>query len=227
MPTHSMEQQIKQSALPEEILLPIEDVWLNVIAQCETKWKLRETCAYFYHLASVENKKIFLQNPLIITIDPNCRTLQDYSTKYVCSIDRIRLLINQGASLMTPKGETPLLHGILGSGRTNEACAQIVKLLLSKGVDVNERESYTALGHACRFCRIEAISLLLAHPDIDINAIDDCGKTPLDYAIGKRDQHMSFEVSGRRNNAYKYNAITQLLTTHGAKRSRDLQTIEG
>lgn len=69
VPTRSMEKYLLKRSLPDGIELKVEDIWLNIIARCSAKWKLRETCTYFRDFASITNDKIFLQNPLIIEPD--------------------------------------------------------------------------------------------------------------------------------------------------------------
>jgi len=57
------------------------------------------------------------------------------------------------------------------------------------------------------------MSLLLTHPDIDVNAINNSGKTPLDIIIEK--------CTGLYYSVW-LNSIIKLFTKHGAKRSAEL-----
>jgi ankyrin repeat protein len=54
-----------------------EDTWIHIIACCETKYKLRETCRYFYQFASSKNERI-LQHPSLILSDKALKTLFHY-----------------------------------------------------------------------------------------------------------------------------------------------------
>ncbi len=57
---------------------------------------------------------------------------------------------------------------------------EIVKLLLARGVDPNSGR-YNALMHAAKEGEVEYVRMLL-EAGADVNATDDDGKTPLDYA---------------------------------------------
>ncbi len=132
----------------------------------------------------------------------------------------IQFLINQGASLVTQPGEEPLLIKAIGS-TFDERCIQLVQLLLSKGVDVNERsiDNNTALFHAAHYNRIEIIPLLLAHPNIDVNATNNNGETPLDKAILK---YYYYECQNSTDSLSTCNNIIKLLTEHGGKTGAEL-----
>jgi len=43
-----------------------EDIWIQIIACSDTKYKIREICSYFRECASTRNERIFLQRPLVI-----------------------------------------------------------------------------------------------------------------------------------------------------------------
>jgi ankyrin repeat protein len=104
----SMEIIPQKPLLPEGIILPIEDIWLNIIARCSAKDSLRKTCTYFRDFASTKNKEIFLQNPFIIK--PEC--LEDFALYYADLNEDaiIRNLLDQGLNPNTNASGMSLLH---------------------------------------------------------------------------------------------------------------------
>lgn len=91
---HSMEKQPAKPSLPEEMLMPIPEIWLNIIAQCPGKEQLQRTCTYFHECASTKNREIFLQNSLII----KPQLLEELALYYADLNDNavICSLLNQG-----------------------------------------------------------------------------------------------------------------------------------
>jgi len=389
---HSMEKPItKPAAMPEGLAFPIQDIWLNVIARSCCKWKLRNTCRYFYHFASIANDKIFLQNPLVMEqdfmeqyalyyaalndgaiicnllsqgLDPNLHDNEWFNRKYLLdyafnnrnmvminallnhpqidlkfafsyllrygfleiaqnmlTTDTIDILLgvccgfmsDKNADLLTHilslKNDAETLSGLLKNAICNghvkiarilldnnaqvnvirddidptplhmalnhlpmlkllleygadinrlDDCdvtpleqaiqcqnlkatqlllnhgayldtqktflidmigsipnIQLIKLLLNKGVNINAKDQYnnTALSVAVHYRRTEVIPLLLAHPDIDVNPINNFGRTPLDIAIKERNDDLYPQSKDI------YDDIIQLLIKHGAKKS--------
>jgi hypothetical protein len=66
-----------------------------------------------------------------------------------------------------------------------EVAFVMTRLLLQAGADVNSRGTYreTALANACYRGNSKVVGLLLEQPDIDLNAADGSGDTPLMEAV--------------------------------------------
>lgn len=80
---------------------------------------------------------------------------------------------------------------------------EMVKLLLARGVDPNSGR-YNALMHAANEGEAEYVRMLV-EAGADVNATDDDGKTPLDYA-----ESWAGSSGG-------HDAVIEILKTHGAK----------
>jgi ankyrin repeat protein len=83
-------------------------------------------------------------------------------------------------------GNTPLLYAVALRKYPHEKKFQLIKRLLSLGVEVNatNKEGRTALMLACKFSSA-LIPLLLQHPTININIQDKNNASVLDYAISE------------------------------------------
>lgn len=112
-----------------------------------------------------------------------------------CSIDLFKALVDAGAPYTTEcnRNESPL-HAAAKNDNIN-----ILAFLLSKNhsfqIDVNYADwgGMTALHAAAQGCRRRAVDLLLQHSDIDANAQDVSGNTPLLLAVraptGSKDKY--------------------------------------
>ena len=95
----------------------------------------------------------------------------------------IHLLIEFGAqvNVSCKEGFTPL---VMAAG---EGHYKIVQELLKAGADVNARvhsnSDGTALHLACAWDRLDVVKALLEMSEVDINAKDRDGKTPLAYVL--------------------------------------------
>lgn len=86
----------------------VEELWLNIVARCPAKYKLRETCTYFRDFASISNDDIFLQNPLVINPDILKRCVLYHADLNHTAI--IKRLLNQFPDLIKPEISIPLLN---------------------------------------------------------------------------------------------------------------------
>jgi ankyrin repeat protein len=105
----------------------------------------------------------------------------------------IRLLVSAGAKVdaRDKLGFTPLFIAV-GEGEKTK-----VQELLNSGASPNSKiptdANTTALHLACSWERLEIIKVLADVKDIEINARDEHGKTPLDYAMdAANDEIVSF-----------------------------------
>lgn len=157
-----------------------------------------------------------------------------------CKLSAVQFLLNHGAQLNTQKSWLTKAIGSL----VGKELKELTKILLSKGININARNenNNTALSIAACYRRNEIIPLLLAHPDINVNPINDRDLTPLDIAITQLYENTgcyncSAKVSAesnfyctrcnRKSSASDYNDMVLLLIQHGAKTSYDLQKIDG
>ncbi|KAH9056407.1 ankyrin repeat-containing domain protein [Lactarius vividus] len=104
-------------------------------------------------------------------------------------IARVLLDHNSKVDAVDEFGITPLCNVSRGKYDSEEAGVGIVRLLLERGGDVNERskQQYTPLHFASYNGKLEVVRLLLDHGG-NVDAVDDFGKTPLHHvAQGKYD----------------------------------------
>jgi hypothetical protein len=133
----------------------------------------------------------------------------------------IQTLINHGASLDTPPGHKSLLSKTMNEWTPSKSI-RIVQFLLNKGVDVNERSvpyNNAPLNIAASSqTQFGLIPILLAHPNIDINVLNDEGETPLDVLIKLKERQA--EVDERYLKPYI--SSIELLQKYNAKRASEL-----
>lgn len=140
-------------------------------------------------------------------VDPNLRDEGDWTPLHWAAqeghLEIVRALIGTGAEIspVDDLGFTPLAIAV-GQGQD-----EIVRILLDSGSSANHRihgnENGTVMHTACAWNRLEVAKVLVEHSDVDLNAKDATGRTPLDYALEG-----------------EYNRLVSYLTKHGAKSSR-------
>jgi len=186
--------------------------------------------------ALLENKRLQISpdypsmQKLLLTYGAQCDTIVNneklrHAIQYG-SINTVLFLIKQGVSLATHPGTQSLLYFVINSYMAEEHNRMsVLQILLNKGMDVNEKsgtDNNTPLGVAIFYYRTEVIQLLLAQPDIDVNAKNNNSKTPLDIAIEKLNNATNSTYLPAKQEIDKYNSIIQLLTEHGGKTSDQL-----
>jgi len=137
---HSMETPTTKILMPEGLAFPVQDIWLNVIARSCCKGKLRNTCRYFYHFASIANDKIFLQNPLIIKPE----LLKQYAIYFADSENNTAIISN-----LLDQGLDP---------NTEDECAYV------RHSQHHIHTTKSLLYYAIENENITTINLLLNHP---------------------------------------------------------------
>ena len=106
-------------------------------------------------------------------------------------LESIRLLLDNGAAvnILDDQGKPPLFI-VISTGYP-----QIAELFISKGADVNLKETNTSKTplHMAAIRGFSHIAGLLISKGADINARDDHGNTPLDYAL-KYEHHKTVDT---------------------------------
>jgi Ankyrin repeats (3 copies) len=103
------------------------------------------------------------------------------------ALEMVQVLLDYGVDVNAQNEyhNTPLDYASR-SGHRNDA--RVARLLIAHGADPNSRESsrgFTPLHRASRFGRIEIVRLLIEH-GANVEAKDDEGRTPLDWARGEQ-----------------------------------------
>lgn len=105
-------------------------------------------------------------------------------------IDKISILIDAGANLnlQNKMGRTPLMCLLEYTGGYGLPKELITKMINQTNINIVDDEGYNALhillGSCCRPDDEESmIATMLIDAGIDINAVNDLGKTPLIYAV--------------------------------------------
>ena len=129
---------------------------------------------------------------------------------YFGNVEIVRLLLDHGADLEAnaegDMGEKPLHKVSYGKYRSEEDGVRVAQLLLERGVDVNSRRNdrRTPLHIASYLGKFGIVQILIGQ-SAEVDAVDDCGKTPLhDLSRGRYES----EEDGVR--------IALLLLDHGA-----------
>jgi len=156
-------EQTPKRLMPEGVVFPVKELWLNVIAQCSAKYKLRQTCTYFRDLASIANDEIFLQNPLVI----KPKLMEQYAL-YFAELDNIAVICNlldQGLNPNTT--DTHTKSSLLTYGIANEDLA-MVDILLKHPLFVIDAHTYSNFNAALKLNYVAIAKRILTTENIDI-----------------------------------------------------------
>lgn len=117
-------------------------------------------------------------------------TEQLLETLWSFDIGKAAGLLDQGADI---NAEGFTLHGIINADE-EPAALPFLQMLLTRGIDPDapdENDPYeTALHEAARLGQLEMAKLLL-NAGADVDARDDSGVTPLDYALSHKEQEVA------------------------------------
>ena len=124
--------------------------------------------------------------------DPNAMTNDKYTSLIYASsrgdVETVKLLVNKGADINIKAGDdsTALIWAVLSGAKA------AVRFLLSCGADVNEQDSegYTALQWAVAHSMENIVKILFIRKEIDLDAADNEGVTPLMVAVKVNNQEM-------------------------------------
>lgn len=101
--------------------------------------------------------------------------------------------ISKGADIKFRKEGRYLIHAVILKSR-NKVDANIIKMLISKGLDVNLKDSYGCVPlHYSTGCGLPEISNLLLEKGAKVNEKDSDGFTPLFGAVRQKEKNM-FEI---------------------------------
>ncbi|OZG32445.1 ankyrin repeat domain-containing protein [Rickettsia endosymbiont of Culicoides newsteadi] len=136
----------------------------------------------------------------------------------------VKLIINKFGSELSQQRDTR--EATLLDQAACYGAAKIVKILLANKFDPNNQDFYghTALHRAVTVNSLETVSLLIKHPEIDLNIQDQDGNTPLHLAIFHKDYLILGElknVGAKQNVAnkrgYNYVELHKALVKESAK----------
>jgi ankyrin repeat protein len=122
------------------------------------------------------------------------------------NIKRLKLLLQTGLNVNKELYSTTLLTTSIGFYILN-----ILKFLLSlPNIDVNyqSKDIYSPLVFSVKTNNLEAVKLLIKHPDINVNLVDEEGKTALYFAENL--------IIGKEDMPYNVIEILKILKQHGA-----------
>ncbi len=128
--------------------------------------------------------KISSQSRELLNICKNFREVRRKEGEQ--GLEKVGKLLDCGADVNAVDdffwGCTPLHHACESGDK------DLVKLLISKGADVNARSAkggglYVTPLHAAAFCQFRKICKILLKAGADVNAKDENGSTPLHYAV--------------------------------------------
>lgn len=129
------------------------------------------------------------------------------------NVHNVQFLLDKGAPLHVKDLQEGTLLAQAIQFVKGTACARIVQLLLAKGADVNEKadnDGNVPLGLIAykASTRREAIKVLLAQPNINVNIKNNENKTPLDIACEVRARRM--DSSDRKD----WDSLIELINQH-------------
>jgi ankyrin repeat protein len=137
-----------------------------------------------------------------------------------------RFLIDQGADIHITGGYKHYSLLVAAFDNYNEKkCIPLMQLIMRKGIDVNKKNIVSgnvALHYAVIGRCVEVVRLLLEHPDIKVNELNNYNKTPLDsvcFSHGYEEDENGIINSGSA-------LIKELLIAHGGKTFAQLKEIK-